>query len=134
VRNLFLIAKLVVASARNCRSRVIPKNTRFPTLIVNVLCLDGDTGLQTSGESGAVGEFDMHLGTVCAIFIDGDEVHDFVAQFFALNHRYPILFGGSQRGAAICVRIETHRILAGSDLLRTAVMSWARLGDCAPMT
>jgi hypothetical protein len=113
VRNLFLIATLVVASARNCRSRVIPKNTRLPTLIVNVLRLDGDISPQASGESGAVSEFDMYLGTVCSIFIDGDEAHDFVAQFFALNHRYPILVGGSQRGAAICVRVEIHRILRG---------------------
>jgi hypothetical protein len=35
----------------------------------------------------------MHLGAVCTIFVDGDEAHDFVAQFFTMNHRYPLPLG-----------------------------------------
>ena len=84
---------------------------------MNILRFDRDISLQTSGESCAIGEFNMHLGTVRSIFVDGDEAHDFVAEFFTMNHRYLIPLSRSQRSAGICVLVEIHRVSAGSDLL-----------------
>jgi hypothetical protein len=77
----------VVGLARDRRRRVVAENTGLPALIVDVLRLDRDVGLQTRREGCAIGEFDMHLGAVCTIFVDSDEAHDFIAEFFTMNHR-----------------------------------------------
>jgi hypothetical protein len=77
----------VVGLVRDRRRRVVPENMGFPALIVDVLRLNRDVGLQTGRERCAVGEFDMHLGAVCTIFVDGDEAHDFIAEFLTMNHR-----------------------------------------------
>ena len=60
-------------------------------MIVDILGLDQDLALQTCRESCAIGELDMHLRAVCTIFVDGDEAHDFVAEFFTMNHSFPFL-------------------------------------------
>ena len=73
--------------ARDRWRRVVPENTGLPALIVDILRLNRDVGLQTCRKNCAIGEFDMHLGAVCTIFVDGDEAHDFVAEFFTMNHR-----------------------------------------------
>jgi len=42
-------------------------------------------------KGSSVGEFNMHFGIICAVFVNGQEAHDFVAEFFTMNHSFPFL-------------------------------------------
>jgi hypothetical protein len=71
------------SSARKRRAGVVPKDAWFSTLIPNAFRFDGNICLQTSGEDGAIGEFNVHLWTIGADFVDSDEADNFAAEFFA---------------------------------------------------
>ena len=53
-----------------------------------VFRLDRDLILETGTEGSPVGEFDMDLGAISAVFIDGEGAYDFVRKLFTFDHRF----------------------------------------------
>ena len=74
--------------ARNSGSGVIVKHLRLPGVNPEALGFNGDIGFKADGETGAIGEIDLNVGAIAAIFKDGALVNDFSGEFFAFNHGF----------------------------------------------
>jgi hypothetical protein len=53
-----------------------------------VFCLDRNLTLETGTKSSPVGEFYMDLGTILAVFVDGEYSYYFVRKLFTFDHRF----------------------------------------------
>ena len=53
-----------------------------------VFRLDRNLILKTGTEGRPVGEFYMDLGTILAVFVDGEDSYDFVRKLFTFDHRF----------------------------------------------
>jgi hypothetical protein len=76
--------------ARNGERGVILKHLRLSAFNPNALGFNGDSGSQADGETGTVGEVDLKVGAIVAIFKDRALLNDFPAEFFALNHGFDL--------------------------------------------
>jgi hypothetical protein len=74
--------------ARNGESGVILKHLWLSTFNPEALGLNGDIGSQVDGEVGSIGEIDLEVGAIAAIFKDRAPLNDFPGEFFAFNHEF----------------------------------------------
>jgi hypothetical protein len=78
---------------------------------MDVLCLYRHVRSHASAEGSAISERDMHLGTVCAIFEDGQLAHDFAGEFVTCDHCLPGFYRKTRNRLGLPVVFETSRIL-----------------------
>ena len=76
----------------SCRF-VFLEDSRSSSFVSKVLGIQGNLSLETSDETGAVGEVDLQLRSAIAVFVEIADANDFPGKFFTFDHE---LFGGSE--------------------------------------
>jgi hypothetical protein len=97
-------------SARNGGSGVDLKNLGFPVRISETLGFDGDIGSQADSKAGSVGEIDLEVRSIAAIFKDGAQTNDFPGEFFAFNHGFTCLDRTVSSRSVDFGAYHTHRV------------------------